>query len=289
MSKIFLFLLFLLIKEDSSFETNRNYKNETIMKIEPGISKTINLDYQIKTNFIFENITSNSELQINLRSINCKIEVTSDEKIFLKKINLELYYLKVNSDKSNFSIIPSIDIIEGELKENYELKKCPLIINSYYVSNSKEQMLQIENKEENFLYFDAALYNDIFRIFYDVKDLSNKSFITLNFRFEDTSFLIDIKYTDSQGEKNIIKKNITSSTFIYIDNNELLLNNNIDNSGTLSIDIKNNNPINTFMFFNIIEENNICLLVKNDLNFGFITSKSKYQYYYTPVHRRRRR
>ena len=37
------------------------------------------------------------------------------------------------------------------------------------------------------------------------------------------------------------------------------------------------------MFFNIIEENNICLLVKNDLNFGFITSKSKYQYYYTQV------
>ena len=37
------------------------------------------------------------------------------------------------------------------------------------------------------------------------------------------------------------------------------------------------------MFFKIIEENNICLLTKNALNFGFITSKSTYQYYYTEI------
>ena len=37
------------------------------------------------------------------------------------------------------------------------------------------------------------------------------------------------------------------------------------------------------MFFKIIEENNICLLDKNGLNFGFITSKSTYQYYYAEI------
>ena len=37
------------------------------------------------------------------------------------------------------------------------------------------------------------------------------------------------------------------------------------------------------MFFKIIEENNICLLEKDKLNFGFITSKSKYQYYHAEI------
>jgi len=285
MSKIFLFLLFLLIKEDSSFETNRNYKNETIMKIEPGISKTINLDYQIKTNFIFENITSNSELQINLRSINCKIEVTSDEKIFLKKINLELYYLKVNSDKSNFSIIPSIDIIEGELKENYELKKCPLIINSYYVSNSKEQMLQIENKEENFLFFNNSIYSETFQMSYNIKNLSKNFFISLFFRFEEmTSLMIDISY-----ENNSKVKTIEGTSFIYLNKEFFLFNNNDNDSNNktlsinITINIENVNNINMPLFFKIIEENNICLLSKNNLNFGFITSNSTYQYYHAEI------
>jgi hypothetical protein len=37
------------------------------------------------------------------------------------------------------------------------------------------------------------------------------------------------------------------------------------------------------MYLKIIEEDNICLLDKNDLNFGFITSKSTYQYYYAII------
>ena len=37
------------------------------------------------------------------------------------------------------------------------------------------------------------------------------------------------------------------------------------------------------MYFKIIEQNTISLIKKNYLNFGFITSKLYYQYYYTEV------
>ena len=35
--------------------------------------------------------------------------------------------------------------------------------------------------------------------------------------------------------------------------------------------------------FKIIEKDTVSILDKNELNYGFITSKTKYQYYYTEV------
>ena len=113
----------------------------------------------------------NKDLLINIHSINCNIEIEPEEAI-TKKINLNLFYLILSPNINQISVTPIKDIIDGVDKENYEIKKCPLTINSYFVSDNSPLKLKIENKEENFLYFDASLYIDIFRIFYDVKDLS---------------------------------------------------------------------------------------------------------------------
>ena len=133
MSKIFFVLLLLLIKENNSYVANDNIKNETSKKIDPGISRTFYLDYLTETNFYFQNNIAHSDLQINIRSINCKIKATFEGNL-IDNINSELYYLFVNTDNISISVTPLIDIIDGEYKENYEVKKCPIAINSYIIS-----------------------------------------------------------------------------------------------------------------------------------------------------------
>ena len=283
MPKIIFVLLLFFIKEYYSFEANGNSEKEANMSISSGISQKFDLSYLTETNFYFkEEILENSELQINIHSINCKIEVSSDEEILINKISLELYYLIVTSNASNFSILPLADKENGEYKENYGAKECPVIINSYYVSNNTKQNLQIDNKEENFIFFDASIYDNTFHISYDVNKVSKNSFISLFFRYEsEASFDIDITYTN-RNNSNSTSKIIEKTSFIYL-NSEFLLYDN-DDKGTLSINIKNIKFLkNLNLFFKIIEENNICLLEKDKLNFGFITSNSKCQYYYTEI------
>ena len=278
MAKILLFILLLIIKADDSYKVFDLSKNIKDIEIETGISKTYYLEYQATTNFIF-NIKNDSDIQINIVSVNCKLEVEPEEGI-INNNNLELLYLKINSSNNIISITPLIDIEDGVFKENYKLKYCPIILNSYYISNSTQQILKIENKEDNFLFFNTSIYNDTFHITYDVKKISKNSFISLNFRFDETPFSIDIKYRNSI-EENSKTKNINESTFILLDSDFLLYE--VDDKGILNIDIKNINSANTYIFFKIIEENNICLLVKNKINYGFLTSKSVYQYYHAEV------
>ena len=221
MAKIIFVLLLFFIKEYYSFEAIGN--NEEESKISSGISQKFDLSYLTETNLYFkEEILENSELQINIHSINCKIEVSSDEEILINKINLELYYLIVTSNASSFSILPLADKENGEYKENYGAKKCPVIINSYYVSNNTKQNLQIDNKEENFLFFDSSIYNNTFHISYEVNKVSKNSFISLFFRYEsEASFDIDITYTNSK-KPNPKSTRIEKTSFIYL-NSEFLL------------------------------------------------------------------
>ena len=284
MAKIIFVLLLFFIKEYYSFEAIGDIEEVANMSISSDISQKFDLGYLTETNFYFkEEILENYELQINIHSINCKIEVSSDEEILINKINLELYYLIVTSKASNFSILPLADKENGEYKENYGVKKCPVIINSYYVSNNTTQNLQIDNKEENFIFFDTSIYNNTFHISYDVNKVSKNSFISLFFRYEsEASFDIDITYTN-RNNSNSTSKIIEKTSFIYL-NSEFLLYNNTDDNGTLSINITNIKTLkNLNLFLKIIEENNTCLLEKDKLNFGFITSNSKYQYYYTEI------
>ena len=276
MSIILFFILLLFIKENNSHEIKDNTINEE-NRIYPEKSKTYFLDYQDKADFPLH-FEGESYLQINIHSINCKIEVSLEEgKVDLKDIyNFELYYLIVNSTAKNITIKPKIDTIDGLEIENYKLKKCPLTINSYFISKDKLPNLEIENKEENFFYFNSSIYNEVLHTTYNKTKITDDSFVALYFRFEEANFIIRVN--NSNNDKPIEIKNINSSTYIYL-NNTFLLNDN-NNYSILAIDILKNNDKNISMYLKIIEDDNICLLDKNDLNFGFITSKSTYQYYY---------
>ena len=221
MAKIIFVLLLFFIKEYYSFEANGNSEEES--KISSGISQKFDLGYLTETNFYFkEEILENSELQINIHSINCKIEVSSDEEILINKINLELYYLIVTSNASSFSILPLADKENGEYKENYGAKKCSVIINSYYISGGAQQNLQIDNKEENFIFFNTSIFDNTFHISYEVSKVSKNSFISLFFRYEsEASFDIDITYTNSK-KPNPKSTRIEKTSFIYL-NSEFLL------------------------------------------------------------------
>ena len=133
MAKILFVLLLLLIKENDSYEADDNIKNETSLKIDPGTSSTFYLDYLKETNLSFHNNITPSEFQINIRSINCKIKTTLKGKV-IENINSELYYYFAKSKNITITVTPLIDIIDGEHKENYEVKKCPIAINSYNIS-----------------------------------------------------------------------------------------------------------------------------------------------------------
>ena len=283
MSKILFIILLLFIKEYNSLQTNHNIKDIT-GPVEPGVSETFYLDYVNKT-YIEFNISENYDylLQVNIRSINCKINVFSSNNNEIKSANKELYHFILNPTEKKILIEPVKDTSEGFWKENYGLKKCFLSINSYNILNEFEPNIKIENKEETYLYFDTSKYNQI-NISYNIANVSIDSFASLHFIFEESSFDIDIYYTNGNiNSTNSLFKKIEQSTFIYL-NNEFLSYNNSDNTGgTLSIQIMNEGGVAAPMFFKIIEENNTCLLTKNALNFGFITSKSTYQYYYTEI------
>ena len=186
MSNILFVFSLLFIGLINSYQTNINNAEIKTDTIEPGISGTYYLEYLKTTNFIF-NIIENSDLQMNIHSINCNIEITPKEVIKIY-YSYHLYNLKLNSSNKYIDIKPLIDKIEGEFRGNYELKHCPLTINSYYISNNNKQNLKIKNKDDNFFIFDSSLYNNILHISYDIKNISINSFVSLNFILEEGFF-----------------------------------------------------------------------------------------------------
>ena len=281
MTAIIFLILLIFFELNNSNEIFLNAINEE-NRIYPEKSKTYFLGYEDKSDFPINIKEKNSFLQINIHSINCKIEVSSEKGIVnLKDIyEFELYYLIVDSNVENISIKPKRDTIDGLEIENYKLKKCPLTINSYYISENALSNLTIENKEENFFYFNYSIYNENLHIIYNKTKITNYSFVALNLRFEEANFTVQIHNLNNTKQKET--KNITSSTCIYLNSTFLLSSDNNDYS-IISIDIIKNNNKEIPMYLKIIEEDNICLLDKNDLNFGFITSKSTYQYYYAII------
>ena len=128
---------------------------------------------------------------------------------------------------------------------------------------------------------------DLSNIIFEIKNISNESFIFLNFHFKDSQFLINIDYFSDNGVNNTISKNISNSTNIYI-NSDFLLDNtklieNIGKSGKININIINKDKIDINMHLKIIEKNTVCLLEKNALNLGFLTTKAIFHYYYAEV------
>ena len=270
MSKLLLTLVLLFIKIDNSYEITKDNKDGKKEEILPGTSEIFFINYH-ETYFELPK-SRKSYFQINIHSINCIIDIQPEITI-IDHINFNIYSLKVNPEYQNISIIPLRDKVKGEFKENYEIKTCPLIINSYYI-NSDTQELKIENREENVFYLNTSLH-----ISYDIKEISINSFVSLNFNFKNSSFLIEISYIKDKKTINSKSKNITSSGYIFL-NSEFFLNN---DQGYLSISIQNMNNAANFIFLKIIEDNSACLLEKNALNYGFLTSNTIYHYYYTEI------
>ena len=280
---IFILYLFLLI--------NCRYYNSTKngeIEIEPEVSKTYFIESKEETNFIF-NISEKDNLQINIHGINCNFQLDFMGEL-INKINLDTYSIRIKSDNKKITIKPLLDVIDGQYKENYQEKFCPISINSFLI-NDQQPKLKIESKENNIFYFDNSKF-DLLNISYKIKEVSIDSFATLSFQFNQKAhFFINITYINDNGKINNNTKNktIENSTNIFL-NSEFLLfdkeskdNDETIVGGTLNIQIINIDKNNINMHFRIIEKNTISLLEKDALTFGFLTSKTTYQYYYTQI------
>ena len=274
---LFIFLLVFIKSEDSS-ETINEHTHD------PNLSKIYSIKYFQISKFNFsKNENENDLLQVNIHSINCNIEIKSDVKI-INKINLNTYSILINPKNETIDIEPIFDVIYGEYRLNYENKTCYLSLNSYFL-NDLNPNIQLDNNEKNIFYFDGK-DNDLLNISYKINNISNNNnFVSLNFMLEDSSFLIDVSYSNFE---NSISKLINNSANIYLNSSFLTKNNKskeaISENGVLKIKITNNKKEKpSLIYFKVIEMNTVSLLEKNDLNFGFLTTQTTNQYYYTEV------
>ena len=288
MSNILFVLIFMLLQTNCFNEYNSDlgipiYIDGYNGIIEPGLSQTYFIPYQKETNFQF-NISTQDILQINIHGINCNFKLEFEGET-INKINLDTYSFIINSNNKNITIIPLLDIIDGEYKENYEKKSCPLSINSYLI-NIEEPKLKIENKEESWLYLNHSNYT-LLNILYNIKEVSFDSFAALSFKFNKKSnFLITVNYTNNYKHYSLISEEINDSRNIFLNSSFLLFDENIEQSntgGSLSIIIENKASKVINLNFKIIEKDTISFLEKNALNYGFLTSKTIHQYYYTEI------
>ena len=284
----YIFFIFAQFNFINNISNNLSKLKDEENKIEPGISKTYFIESKEETNFIF-GISGNDNLQINIHGINCNFQLDFMGEL-INKINLDTYSIQIKSDNKKITIKPLLDVIDGQYKENYQEKFCPISINSFLI-NDQQPKLKIESKENNIFYFDNSKF-DLLNISYKIKEVSIDSFATLSFQFNQKAhFFINITYINDNGKINDGTKNktIENSTNIFL-NSEFLLfdkeskdNNEIIVGGTLNIQIINIDKNNINMHFRIIEKNTISLLEKDALTFGFLTSKTTYQYYYTQI------
>ena len=275
---LFLFLFSKVNFIDNSNVFSQKLKENYLFRPEKGLSQTFLLKYKKDTNLIFD-INDNETYQINIHSINCNIKIDFNGEI-INQINYDTFTVKMDSDNNKITIKPIIDIINGEEKENYENKSCPLSINSI---NENKPELRIENKSDIFFYFQKSKF-DLLNISYEIEEIVNDSFIALLFQFDKGSdFLINTTYKSDKCQTNLISKAIQNSSYIYL-NTKILLNAFKDCSkGSIFINIKKLDNSNVVMHFKIIEKDTISVIQKNSLNYGFITSKIFYQYYYMEV------
>ena len=257
--------------------SNNNFESlveeNTTIEINPGLAQTYFIQYQKDTKFVFNISGEEDKLQINIHAINCNFKIDFQGEL-INKNNLDTYSLIINSTKNNITISPLIDVIDGEYKENYEKKGCPLSINSYFINDNKPT-LKIENKEKNIFHLKPSYYKEL-NILYNIKEIANDSFVDLVILYnEKSNFLIDVTYIKDETQNNTLSKYIYNSTNIYLNSKFLLYNKTNETEtnleGVLSITIKNIDEKEINMQFKVIEKESISILEKNALNFGFLT------------------
>ena len=267
------------INKDMTLHLNEEDYGEVI-KMGKDLIQIHYLEYKQNTKLSLE-INEDETYQINIHSINCNINLDFNGEI-LNQINLDTYSLKMNSTNNYIIVEPIIDKADGRDKENYSQKKCPLSINSI---NLAQRQIKYKNQTDSIFFFQPSNLNSL-NISYDIDEVSEESFIALLFQFnENSNFLIEASYKRDNDKINIISKNISNSTFLFLNSSFLFANNTDNLGGDLSVYIQSLDNKETNMRFKIIEKNMISVIEKNALNYGFLTSKTKNQYYYIEVFR----
>ena len=198
----------------------------------------------------------------------------------MKQLNLDTYSLKISANNSIIKIKPLLDVTYGQYKENYKKKSCPISMNSYVLNSEPE--IKIQNKEVNYFYFETDEY-DLLKISFDIKEVLKESYAGLSFLFNNKcNFLIKIFYINEKSNSTKIKR-IYNSSSIFLDSAFLLYDPYEEKGGNLTIYIENLDKKSLLLRFKIIEKDSISLLQKDALNFGFVTSETVYQYFYTEV------
>ena len=295
MMNIFHFILLLFLINCSNIkgiESNdrKNIFNNINQDIEYNIElqkvQFEHLNYCQNNNFkIINNKSTNNDIFINFLSINCNINIdvknneNDGNNIILLNYSEDSYSFLIKKEIPSleniiFQVNPLMDIINGKYKYVYELRSCPLVINSgEYIEGNQ---INIETKEPTIFYFNDYLRQ--YNILYNVKNLEmNETFVTFYFLFDRKS-KFEINILDNENNSNISSSIIENSTNIFLDYNK------IKNSKILNISIyyfDNNYPI--VLRLKIIENNSISILQNNYLNYGFITSRTSYQYYYMDI------
>ena len=272
------------INEYNSYSETTILQN--IQEIEPGLSNTYFIQYEKQTFFSF-NIDGQEKIQVNIHGINCNFELDFNGKL-INEINLDTYSFELEPENRNITIKPLLDVIDGKYKENYGKKSCPLLINSFFI-NDRQPILKVENKEDSWIYLTNTSYNTL-NILYDINEVSKDSFTTLSFRINIKShFSINVTYQNKNAQNRSLSKEIYQTTNIFLNSEFLLYNEDNEQTiepntgGNLSIIIENKDNETINMLFKIIEKDTISIIEKNALNFGFLTSNTNYQYYYTEV------
>ena len=280
---MFVSLLFLLFSTQY-IKINCVDNNEILVnKITPGTVETYQITYnQTKQYYLFgfPNKTYNYDLIAHFYSIDCNIEINSDENK-IKTIELpnkddkekNMYSFKIENkyiSQSKFNI--SINIKYFLIKDLNKDISCPLVINTMEIS--KEKNLTIQESSPVILFFDQSINN--INLKYNLKPVSS---MFLSFSFQEITFF---KIEVYDNKKNLLKESDISYS------STLLLTNEIENINELVISIKHNDiyniastPLLKFeLLFNYSQPK---LLEKNYLNKEFITSNVEYRYFYIEV------
>ena len=130
------------------------------------------------------------------------------------------YSFIISSENNSTIITPLLDVIDGQYKENYAKKTCPLSINSYVLNTDlSETELKIENNEESYFYLVPEKYN-LLKLSYEIKEISEKSYVGLFFQYNEKSkFEINVIYENNQNSES---KKISNSTIMYLNSSFLL-------------------------------------------------------------------
>ena len=290
--KIKFFILIFIYK--SKFINSENYSgNENEVNIydqdqyfsyiiEPEITQIKYINYSEYHEFSFRGIDKlkQKDLLVNFYSIDCNIEINNvvedyEKYIFITGIkrNIHSILIKKNKNKKNIELLIIPSNISGNKDKFNDSRICPVLINSYYLGESK---IIIENNEYMALNFIENITT--IELTYQIKNLTEDHFIVLSFiSNENLNFNIDIK--------NILNRVISNSSNIFLYYEEL---SKIEN-GILTIKINHSKENilekenNSVLIFKLIESNSISILEKNKLNLGFTFSKKVSQYYYLEV------